>query len=806
MTVPVYYAGWTQPWDFHYPPIWWTLDVFQTANPTTVDWASLQSGMEPAGVPADAWNAIFTAFTNQAGPTWGSYVTMLDNNASYLGRLGIEVADVGKLLAFQFLQGDGLGPFQTLASSVDAAVPAPGLPLTFNRIYRERITQRYALGPLGRGWSHNWQYSFQQGSDGTVTVFGPGGSQRIFQPDGRGYLNQDFIGYFNQAGDYGTLAPAGGGGFTLTEKSGLVYFYRADGNLGYVRDLNGNTVTLAYSGNLLTSLTHSSGQSIQIANNGAGLIQTLTDSLGRQTVLTYDAANQHLVGAQYADGRTAAYTYNTTGSPAQLHALTAASSSCCNWRYFTYDAQGRLTGTYLGGNAQALTLSYGPGGQVTAADALGDSTQSFYDHRGRLVRTVGANGKAVQMNYDQNYNLVSLADLGGRSYNYSYDDKGNPVRGTDAMGNETQFGFTGDYNRLHSFTDARGNSMQYGYDLQGNVELITYADGSREAWTRDAQGNLASWTNRRGRQTAYSFNNYGQITGKTFADGSSVSYSYDGQANLVNTTTYDSSSNALEAVNMTYDPSNRLTQIDYPGGKYLAFTYDSSNRRISSVDQLGHKLLYTYDAAARLQALTNELNALVVLYQYDAAGRIAAKTLGNGMSATYAYDPAGQLLALTNALADGTLVSFFNYTYDSRGQRTSVASLDGRWTYQYDDLGQLTHAVLASAASDIPGQDLTYAYDAAGNRVQTIENGLTTIYTANSLNQYVAVGPANRAFDADGNLVKEVSPQGTATYAYSDREPAHCRHDAAGDVDLRLRRLGQPRDKDPERRRHPVCD
>ena len=106
--------------------------------------------------------------------------------------------------------------------------------------------------------------------------------------------------------------------------------------------------------------------------------------------------------------------------------------------------------------------------------------------------------------------------------------------------------------------------------------------------------------------------------------------------------------------------------------------------------------------------MTNELNALVVLYQYDAAGRIATKTLGNGMSTTYQYDPAGQLLALTNALADGTLVSFFNYTYDSRGRRTSMASLDGRWTYQYDDIGQLTHAVLASGRDGHPrpGPDL----------------------------------------------------------------------------------------------------
>src|ERR1017187_8916880 len=175
--------------------------------------------MQPATIPADAWAGIWLAFTNSVGSTWGSYVTMLDNNSAYLGRLGLNVADISKLLAFQFMQDDGLCPLRTLASSVDVSVPAPGLPLTFSRSFGEPISQRYAMGPMGRGWSHNWQYSLTQGSDGTITIFGPGGSQRIFQPDTRG-------GYFAQAGDYGTLAPASGG-YTLTEKSGMLYYYQS---------------------------------------------------------------------------------------------------------------------------------------------------------------------------------------------------------------------------------------------------------------------------------------------------------------------------------------------------------------------------------------------------------------------------------------------------------------------------------------------------------------------------------------------------------------------------------------------------
>ena len=51
--------------------------------------------------------------------------------------------------------------------------------------YQEPISARDALGPLGYGWTDDWQYSLSVASDGTVTVTMPSGDQRIFQPDSR---------------------------------------------------------------------------------------------------------------------------------------------------------------------------------------------------------------------------------------------------------------------------------------------------------------------------------------------------------------------------------------------------------------------------------------------------------------------------------------------------------------------------------------------------------------------------------------------------------------------------------------------
>jgi RHS repeat-associated protein len=752
--VPVYYAGWEQPWDFSYPPIQFNLGALTTDNAAPVDWDTLKDSMRPASINPEAWEAIWANFVAQVGNTWGDYLEMLDENASYVGRLGQRVVDVGQLLAFEFLQADGLSPLWSLASAVDDAVQAPGLFLVFTRFFPQPVSLRYELGPLGRGWAHNWQFSLHKASDGKVTITGPGGSRRVFQPDSRHPSS-----YFPQPGDHATLTALSGGAFGLREPSGLLRAFRSDGKLDYVEDPNGNRISASYAGSLLTGLTHSSGQWLKTVYNAAGRIQSLIDHLGRQTQFSYDAANEHLIGAQYYDGRTAAYAYGTGPS---LHALTQVAPSCCTRRYLTYDAQGRLTDTHRDGNGEAVSFTYDTAGKVIAADSLGRASKFFFDHRGLLVKTENALGNAVHLVFDDEYNLECLTDPAGRSYSYRYDSCGNLVQITDPLGHANRFTFTSLFNRLASVTDANGNVTRYAYTANGNLESMTYADGSHESWAYDAIGNATTWTNRRGHAINYDYDTAGRMTEKTYADGSHADYIYDSRGNLISAT------DPIGTTGFTYDAYDHLVRIDYPGARWLRFSHDCAGRRASSEDQLGHLLTYHYDAAGRLESMTDESGAEVVHYSYDATGRLTRKTLGNGVYTTYEYDAAGQVLHLVNFNAGSSVLSQFDYTYDNRGRRTSMDTLDGKWIYEYDDLGQLTHAVFDSANPEIPDQDLTYLYDALGNRVRAIENGVTTEYTVNNMNQYVRVGDTDYVFDLDGNLVQEISPEGTATHTYND--------------------------------------
>ena len=214
------------------------------------------------------------------------------------------------------------------------------------------------------------------------------------------------------------------------------------------------------------------------------------------------------------------------------------------------------------------------------------------------------------------------------------------------------------------------------------------------------------------------------------------------------------------------------------------FSYHNSNDivHIYSFDELGRKSQitiqdgtntyttnYSYDSFGRLDQLTDGNGNLIIDYDYHpVSGQLVKETNGNNTYTSYSYDLAGQLISLVNAQADGTVNSRFDYTYDNLGRRTEVDTLDGTWNYTYDLSGQLTGAVFASTNPDIESQDLTYVYDAAGNRTETIVNGVTENYSTNNLNQYQSAGTTTYSYDLDGNLTSKTEGGQTWTYSYND--------------------------------------
>jgi RHS repeat-associated protein len=754
--VPVYYAGWQQPWNFSYPPFNFNLGVLSADSKEPVDWASLKDSMKPTSISTGAWNALWPSFTAQAGSTWGDYIQMLSNNAAYLGRLGQSTVNVNQLLSFVFLQVNGLNPVSAPCNGVDAMASVPGLSLTFSRSFPNTIIGRNQFGPFGYGWSDNWQYSLQQATDGTITIIDPSGSSRVFQPDSR-HSGQ----YFSEIGDHAVLTKLANGTVNLQEADGYLYSYSNDGQLKYVQDNNRNRITCSYTGNLLISLSHSSGQNLIFAYNAAGLVQSVTDAVGRKTTYGYDGVNQHLLSVQGYDGRLTTYSYSVGGPVCTEHALTLIINPDGSRYAMAYDSWGRVINRGFCCGAGVVSFAYSEG-MIAVTDAIGNTSKMYFDNLGRQVKTENALGNSVSLTFDDNNNLIKVTDPTGYSYGYTYDGQGNLIRSIDPLGHVTSYSYAGTFNQLASVTDAKGKTTHYNYDSTGNLLSTTYSNGNVEYLGYDSTGEPTNWTNCRGDVVHYAYDTFGRITKKTYADGSSINYTYNSHGDLI------LAQDSTGVTAFTYDINDYITRIDYPGGQWLRYTYDVAGRITSCLDQTGYSLNYFYDRPGRLDNITSSNSQLVVRYSYDAAERLICKNLGNGVYTTYEYNAAGQLLALVNYNSNNSVLSRLGYTYDSLGRQITMNTYYGLWTYTYDNIGQLTHATLNSIDKNIPNQDLTYLYDALGNRIRTIQNGVATEYSTNSMNQYTQVGNTTYAFDLDGNLVQETTPTGIATYNYND--------------------------------------
>ncbi len=754
--VPVYYLGLQQPWDFADSKIEMEIRYWLADDTSAIDWAARKESLRPPTLDAATWDVVYANLTADLTDT-GAYIRMLNDNAQFLGRLGQHVTDVDKLWNFEVQQAYGFSPLPSLDSAVDASMPVPGLSIDISRRFSTNLRARNYSGPFGRGWYTPWQSQLvvENGGD-LVKLVGEAGSARYFTRDTRNGS------YFSGAGDGSSLVSISGGLFELQDPKGSITKFRADGRIDYVQDPNGNRVTASYGGSgQFTTLSHSSGATISIAYTGSGLIQSVTESSGRAVAYSYSGT--YLQSVTTDDGKVTSYTYETAGSPAQRYALTSITRGG-NTRHFSFDTLGRLSGSWFGSGEQSVAFGYDSAGGVTVTDAQG-TTSLFYDHRGLLSKTIDPLGNITSSEFDDDLHLSRLVLPTGESQSYTWCSCGSPTSITDELGQTTRFRYEHPFKRMTSFTDARNNTTTYTFDAKGNQLATIYPNNSVERFGNfTASGLYQSYTNRRGQPISLTYNAAGQLDRQTFADGSYYRYDHDSRGNITNAVEHPVSGTDKVTAYLynTATEGDRLRQVIYPNGRWVNFQYDAYGRRQNLTDSAGGDTRYEYDSAGRLSKLRDSSNAVLVEYLYNAAGRQERINKGNGTYAIYDCDAAGQILHLINHAPVGTVSTRFDYTYDSRGRRRTMETVDGKWTYDYDGTSQLIHAVLVSTNPSIPNQDLQYNYDSLGNRTSTVVNGVTTPYIANDLNQYSSVGGTAQQFDADGNLTSD----GLRTYTY----------------------------------------
>jgi RHS repeat-associated protein len=435
--------------------------------------------------------------------------------------------------------------------------------------------------------------------------------------------------------------------------------------------------------------------------------------------------------------------------------VTSATDPLGHVTQFAYDTQGNLA-TVTDPLGHATQIAYnGVGQPVSATDALGNVTQFAYNGQGDLATITDPLGNTSSRAYDVMSRLITQTDPRGKATTFTYDVLNRLTRLADPLGAMTAFSHDGNGNLL-TVTDPGGGTIAYAYDGMDRVTTRTDPLGQPETYTYDLAGNVTSVLDRKGQTTAITYDALGRRSVTTYADGSTVTATYDAGGRL--TSLADS---VAGTISWTYDVLDRVTSETTPQGT-VSYAYDAVGRRTTMTVAGQSPVAYTYDTADRL--LTIAKDTLTATYAYDNSNRRTALTLPNGVTTQYSYDQASRLTGLTYVGPGGPLGDL-TYTYDAAGNRIAVG---GSWART------LLPDPIASASYDAANRQLTFGgktmtFDATGNLVNMTEGGQATTYTWDARGRLASLsGPvsASFAYDATARRTQKTVSGQTTTLQY----------------------------------------
>ena len=481
-----------------------------------------------------------------------------------------------------------------------------------------------------------------------------------------------------------------------------------------------------------------------------GLLSTIADRYGNTARLTYNSALQ-LVAVSDPTGRgTLSFGYSTSG---QLTSVTDWLSPARSVEY-GYDATGRLQ-TVTDRNGKVTTYGY-------------DGTTSH------LTTITDANGHvAITNTYDAQGRVIAQKDaLGlttGQQTTLSYVHNGDGTETTTITYPATSFdGFSPQAVETY---DTQGRLIQDVTKPTGNT-----AENATISYGYDTNGNLGSVTNPLGNVTSYTYDAVGRRLTMVDPNGN-----VGGGNPAAHTWAY------------AYDSEDRPLTLQAPapttGGTALTTTYqyDPVGNRTVVIDANGHVTKFLYDVRDSLTEVDQSPNPwtdptttpspkIVTTYAYDNLGNLSRVTRAQGdptneRATDYTYDGLNRLRQETQypswPTTSPTLVT--QYTYDLNGNRqTTLDPKNQTTTDGYDALNRLTSITYSDGVTP----NVSYGYDADGNRTSMIDGTGTTSYVYDEHDRLTSVtspgvSTIGYRYDLDGNRTKLIYPDSTAvTYTF----------------------------------------
>ena len=394
---------------------------------------------------------------------------------------------------------------------------------------------------------------------------------------------------------------------------------------------------------------------------------------------------------------------------------------------------------------------------VSVTDGRGNTTRLAYDSFGRVAWTEDASGARTTFGYDALGRQTSISNALGLVTTKTYDENGNVAAERGATYPVSYF--FDEYGRMTGMETYRTEDLAHGdrtswiYDeATGLLLRKLYADGKGPAYDYSPDGRLSRRTWARGVATDYTRDDDGDLLALDYSDGTpSVRYVRDRLGRILSSTVEGVATNVY-----AYDHHGRVTN-EWQNGVSIVRSYDALGREAGY--ELGGGVLpgssveYVYDNLGRFASVGFSTNRAEYAY-LPGSDLVSGYSIGDFRRSVFYETQRNLIAAVTNSFGTN-LVSAFDYASDILGRRMSRLDTFGGETTQntfgYNDRSEVVSAAMGD-------HDYAYAYDPIGNRTSSTEDGATSVYEANELNQYAAIGRATGteepAYDDDGNMTE----------------------------------------------------
>ena len=420
----------------------------------------------------------------------------------------------------------------------------------------------------------------------------------------------------------------------------------------------------------------------------------------------------------------------------------------------------------------------------TVKDAKNNIVRYGYDVLGRRVSVTDAKNNVFTTEYDNNGNVVKTRDAKGNMITQAeYNCLNLPRFVTDANDNVLIYTYN-ELGKVKTVTDSDSRSQEYGYNSRGmNTSVKDKANGTSSA-TYDVLGNLTRLAGPLGAATLYSYDDMGRLISETTSSGGVVQYGYN-ELNVREQLTnargqirkffYDAKGRITgyvgeeDSVSYVYDANGNVVTVSDKNGT-VKREYDALNRVTKYTDTYGKTICYEYDAAGNLSRLTypdntsvtylydanNNLTSVtdwagrVTSYTYDVNNKVTGVTKPDGSSVTTVYDNKQRVTSTVEKTASGTVITGFEYSYDSFGRISTEKDLAKgiRMSYTYDELSRVVTRAILNACDELISEE-HYTYDAAGN----ITDAPGSCFNYDTNNRLTAFQNDSVGYDLDGNML-----------------------------------------------------